>query len=409
VKHVRTLAGILVLSAVAAACSSGSTDEGPQGLRGTQDETVAAEEATPDFSDTIQAADAAMAAVEADCSSRGPNEVNSLPGEDWVGHVFTGPEEGLRCANLVDVDMRGAVVGPTATERTDGGEVVRIDFSGADLSGADLRDAKLSITAVGANFSGADLRGADLLDSDLRGANFSGADLRGSRMSLMPGGLTNAVLTGATIGCNVLIGGPKMMLDGVVHDTACGAQPAYYNRTTLAGVLDEATLDLFDFTDVLVQVTSFRFASLTGADLADMGVWPDDTDFEGARLNGADLSGTGFFGADFTDAVLTDAVLTETYWEGVAADGADLQNASMTGFWAVRSSFQGADLGGADLSGGKIEKSDLTGADFVGTNRSEFYSTLVICPDGKASEDEVGRCDFDTPVSEVAPATTEEG
>ena len=88
-------------------------------------------------------------------------------------------EEGGRCADLTDADLRGA-----ALRRADlrGAALRRADLRRADMRGADLRDA--------------DLRGADLTDADLRDADLRGADLR--RADLRDADLRGADLTDAT-------------------------------------------------------------------------------------------------------------------------------------------------------------------------------------------------------------------
>ncbi len=418
-KHVRRhLALALALGLAGTACAADPEEAAPAGLRAAQEvvtepttgvapqTTVVAEAdvettvVTP-AEMAVAAAEDAVAEARAFCDDVG-DQVSPLAGEDFANHVFTGPD--LRCAVLTGADLRSAVIGPAATEVPSGDETARIDLSGADLSGADLSGARLSIVAVGADFSGADLRGADLLDSDLRGADFTGALLQGSQMTTLPDGLTLAVLSGATLGCNVLTVGPQVMLDGVVVDPDCGSEPEYFNRITLGGVLDRSVLSGFDFTDVRVEASSFRDADLTGVVLADHGVWPDGSDFTGADMSGADLSGTGFHRPVFDDAFLLGADLTETYWEDADAVGVILDEATMVGFEGVRGSYVGASLVGANLDGASIERADLTGADFTDTNRLDFLSTLVVCPSGVRSVDNVGRCDFDTPVSELDPA-----
>ena len=70
-------------------------------------------------------------------------------------------EEGGRCADLRDANLRGA------------------DLRGADLRCANLRGADLRCANLrGADLRGADLKGADLTGADLAGADLAGADLR---------------------------------------------------------------------------------------------------------------------------------------------------------------------------------------------------------------------------------------
>ena len=57
------------------------------------------------------------------------------------------------------------------------GEVIGVNFKGADLSESNLIATDLS----NANLAGTDLTLANLTDSDLTGANLSGADLTGTQ------------------------------------------------------------------------------------------------------------------------------------------------------------------------------------------------------------------------------------
>ena len=72
--------------------------------------------------------------------------------------MWLNDEEGGKCADLRDADLRGA------------------NLQDANLRGANLRDADLR----GANLRGANLRGANLRGANLRGANLRGANLRGA-------------------------------------------------------------------------------------------------------------------------------------------------------------------------------------------------------------------------------------
>ncbi len=345
---------------------------------------------------------AAVAAVRARCETTEPVVVTD---RELALTAFDGPS--LACADLAGIDLSEAVVGASRSPGTDGvrgggeGDVGgtdaagsgRLDLDGADLSGADLSGAHLSISAVGASFAGADLSGADLTDSDLRGADLRDTDLTGTRMTSLPGGLTSADLTGATLGCNVLVADPGIVLEGVAITTSCGDTPAAWGDVVLSGDLSSARLAGFDFDDVVVYATSFAGADLRDADLSDEGVWPDGSDFTGADLSGADLSRTGFFDATFAGADLTGARLDETYWRDVVADEAVLADVVAIEWWAERTSLRDAVFTGAVLDDTIFDRVDLAGADMTGSSRLGVVVRDVVCPTGLATRGNVGSCD----------------
>ncbi|MEO1064412.1 MAG: pentapeptide repeat-containing protein [Actinomycetota bacterium] len=430
-RRIRTITALIAIALLATACgSSGGDDTVTGALAVTPDDGApdevgdaavdAAGDADPvDLADPngtaliLAEADAAIEAVRADCVERG-DQVSDLQGEPLDDTIFEGPS--LVCARLAGVNLAGAFVGTAASDEFDADGAGRLDLSGADLSGADLRDARLSVDAVGTSFVGADLRGADLTDSDLRGADFTGANLVGSTMTAAPNGLARATFLDATMGCNVLIAGPGVILTGVTVQDECvltdegGDEadfgrddsrpwgPAFWTQMTLRGNLDESRMEQFDFSDVIVEARTFRGADLTQALLTDdedggLGVWPSGTDFTGATLVGADLSGTGFHDAVFDGADLSGAFLVETYFRGVSADGANLTGADLFEFWAQRTSLRAAVLTGADLSGGLLDRVDLSDADLTDTVRERLELTEVVCPSGVATVGNVGSCD----------------
>ncbi len=429
-RRIRTIAALVALICLAAACGSSDGDATVSGaLAVTPDDgaadpvaDAAVEAADADAVDgadpngtalILAEADAAIEAVRADCAERG-DQVSDLQGEPLDDSIFDGPS--LVCARLAGVNLAGAFVGTADSDEFDADGAGRLDLSGADLSGADLRDARLSVDAVGASFAGADLRGADLTDSDLRGADFSGANLVGSTMTAAPDGLARASFVDAIMGCNVLHAGPGVILTGVTVQDECdlgGASgdeaefgrddsrpwgPAFWTQMTLRGNLDESRMEAFDFSDVIVEARTFRNADLTGAFLTDtedggLGVWPGGSDFTGAVMVGADLSGTGFHDAVFDGADLTGALLVETYFRGVSAESAVMTGADLFEFWAQRSSLRAADLTGADLSGALLDRVDLSDADLTDTARDQLELTEVVCPSGVATVGNVGSCD----------------
>lgn len=423
-RQLRTIAALVALALIAAACSSADGELAePSALVAQQgdDATVPADAietepapASPTADGTsatvLAEADAAIEAVRADCTERG-DDVSELPGEPLSEAVFDGPS--LICARLAGINLADAEIGVFESDEFDAEGAGRVDLSGADLSGANLRGARLSIDAVGASFVGADLRGADLSDSDLRGADFTGANLVGSTMTSADNGLARAVFFEATMGCNVLVAAPGIDLRNLTIDDACdlgpddldsgpdgssGSDYPFWNEITLRGTLDAAIMPSFDFSEVVVEVRSYRGADLTGAQLTDeenggAGVWPDGSDFTGANLTGASLVGTGFIGAIFDGADLTGANLTEVFFRNVSADGAVLAGASLREMWAQRTSLTAATLTDADLTDALFDRVDLTGADLFGAVRTGLELTDVVCPTGVATVDNVGSCD----------------
>ncbi|MEM8902701.1 MAG: pentapeptide repeat-containing protein [Actinomycetota bacterium] len=425
--RIRTITALIAVALLAVACGSSDGDDSTEPVafavapEGTTDapaapDAPAGEIDAADATGTaavLAEADADIQAVRDDCAERG-DQVSDLQGEPLDETIFDGPS--LVCARLTGVNLAGAFLGTADSDEFDADGAGRLDLSGADLTGADLRDARLSIDAVGASFVNADLRGADFTDSDLRGADFTGADLTGSTMTAAPAGLTRASFLDATMGCNVLIAGPGVILTGVVVQEECdfsddGGEtadfgrddsrpwgPAFWNQMTLGGVLDESRMEGFDFSDVIVEARSFRGADLTGALLTDvedggLGVWPGGSDFTGAVMVGANLSGTGFHDAVFDGVDLSGASLVETYFRGVSADGAILSGADLFELWAQRTSLRAAVLVDADLSGALLDRVDLSDADLTNTIRDELELTEVVCPSGVATVGNVGSCD----------------
>lgn len=409
--HLRTVAAMAVVVVLAAACSGTSSSAPQQNLAtqsdGESTETVVTEAPPTDQVDgaslpmAIAEAQAVIAEAETYCDELPADRVSDLTAEDLEVTTFTGPNPLLACARLTGIDLSSAVMGPA-----DGSdpEAPRLDLRGADLSGADLRDARMSIDGVAANFAGADLSGADLTDSDLRGANLTGARLVGASLTTQPDGLALANLTNATIGCGVIDMAPGADLTGVTIVDDCGQSPAYYDRLTLRGSMASVVAPGFDFGSVVVEVTDFRRAVLTGADLSDKGPWPSGSDFTGADLANADLSGTGFIDTSFAQASMAGAALSETYWRDVVASGADLSDGLLTGVTFERVVLTDASLVRVDLSDGLLDRVTLLGTPVTDSVRTDLVLRDVICPDGTPTVDNAGSCDINNRW-EPAPVT----
>ena len=306
------------------------------------------------------------------------------------------PGSALRCVVFADSNLPGA-------------EVRGVDLAGADFTGADLTGATfVGANLVAADFSGAILRNVDFGRSDLRGATFTDADLVGASLGALPGSLTGVTFVRAALGCNDLTGSPEMDLTDVTvlggdvdgdGELECRAAGATLMEMQLAGSFHQAVMPDFDFEFAVVSSTDFREADLTGANMADKGVWPDGSDFTDASLSGADLSRTGFFGADFGGADLSGAVLAGTYVESSTFEGALMQpegaSTDLSEFRSVDNRWAGAVIRAADLTDASLLRDDLTGARFDADEPSRLDGlvlTEVICPDGVPSVRTLGVC-----------------
>ena len=320
---------------------------------------------------SLAAAMTEIAQLEIDSVSANCAQADA-PARNFDGGLLSqrtfGPDD-LRCHSFVNADLSDAII-------------IGVDVSGADFTGANLRNATLAVRAVGATFSGADLTGANFTLSDVRGASFNGAILPGSFLGGVAQ-LTLADLSGATIGCNTMVGGPGMVMKTTIRDTQCLPEHGW-QRITLAGDLTNADLTGFDFNDVVVATKQFAGAQLATANLAGHGVWPDDSVFVGTNLGGANLSDTGFYNADFTNANLSGAFLVETFAaEGTVFDGAQLGLADMTGFVSVGSTWFGTDMTNTVLFDASFLHDDFTGSGLYDsiTAEQDYLVTEVLCPE----------------------------
>jgi uncharacterized protein YjbI with pentapeptide repeats len=379
-------AGALILAACGDANSQDSAAAAPLQTDSTAVPELISEDETPD-TETL------LAEVFAECQTATSAD---LAGEDLDQRIFLDrPTKDLRCANLTGARLVNASAGVSAPPPQDTADR-KADFSGASFVNADLSNATLSIVAVGADFTGADLRGVDFTNSDLRGALFVGALLEGSAMTTFPDGLERADLTGASLGCNVIVASPRMTFTGVTISDECGASSSYQWRAmTLTGNPAGSLMDGFDFTSVVVDARNFHSASLVGANISDKGVFPDGAIFTSADLTGANLSATGFHGAVFENANLSGANLTDTYFESVVANGAVFVDATMTGFQDVNGSYANVDFSGATLDLASLTGTNLVGADLRTTSRVDLVLDSVSCPSANSSLRSLGTCNFE--------------
>lgn len=311
-------------------------------------------------------------AIATECSTS-PGRV--APGADFSHRTFSGPD--LRCADLSEASFEGAVL--------DG-----VDLSGADLTGADFTGATIQITAVGADFTRATLTGADFRTSDLRGAVFASADMTGSSLTSLPGGITLADLSGATLGCNYLHGSPGVSLAAVTVADDCKSLTAFH-RITLAGSWYGASLGGLDFGPIFVQSTDFRRADLSTVDLADYGVFPAGVDFSGALLSDANLSGVGFYDATFVGVDFSGADLSHVYAATSDFSAATFHDVAMTGFGSERSLYFEAMFDGVDLTNGSLSYDDFTDALFGDIDATGLVIDTISCP-GAVSSIRYGLC-----------------
>mgnify|MGYP001066592129 FL=1 len=187
------------------------------------------------------------------------------PGKDNRIGTFDDSIADLSGANLIEVNLTGAVLGPVIMKRADlfratlskaimpGSTITQANFSSAKLIETNLHQAKLTE----ATFTGADLGSADLSKANLYRANLSKVKAEGTTFQLSD--LRESNWQGANL------------------------SGANFSR---------ANLKKADLSLALLTNANFRNAQLQNANLR-------NTDISLADLRGANLSGTDFKGAKF--------------------------------------------------------------------------------------------------------------
>jgi uncharacterized protein YjbI with pentapeptide repeats len=186
---------------------------------------------------------------------------------------------------------------------------------------------------VSVSLRGRDLRGAILPRTDLSQADFTGA-------TLVEASFLGARLRKARFGCAVKLQlNPSEQLRKRIKADTCDDEHA----TDLRGA---------DFSEALLQGTSFSHAKLSGARFARammQGALLEDADLTGAALTYARLEG-----ASLANSSLTAASLFGAQMQGANLDGADL---SLTSF--LFTEVQGANLQGATLANASFNAAGL--------------------------------------------------
>lgn len=293
--------------------------------------------------------------------------------------VLVSAAVGWLAANVVATDLEQSqtqvAIDLALTATVDAAETA--SASATQEAFAKVQDLQSTGSGAEQDYSGYDLSGLDLSKVDLRRAILRGTNFMGT--ILIESTLTEANLTGANLG------------------------QADLSRA----VLRNAPMDEADLRGAKLVCTSFRGASLKGANLDDK--WAAIADLltsvngAGQDLSRADLSRAGLDGAVFTKSDLTKANLSEACLNsadlskailvGARLDGAklsqamlaeaDLSEARMEGASLLRASLQGADLSDANLRGAFLEGADLRGADLTGAILEDASGLETVIYDGE--------------------------
>jgi len=188
------------------------------------------------------------------------------PGKDNRLGTFDDSIADLSGANLIEVNLTGAVLGPVIMER-------------ADLLKANLSKAKMpNSIIIKANFSSAKLIATNLHRANLTETSFTGADLGSADLS-------KAKLYRANLS--------KVKAEGATFQSS-DLRESNWQRGNLSGAnFSRANLKKADLSLALLTNANFRNAQLQNANLR-------NTDLSLADLRGANLSG-----ADLKEAKLT--------------------------------------------------------------------------------------------------------
>lgn len=214
-------------------------------------------------------------------------------------------------------DLSGATIyGVNLISKTRHGEIMRIDFSKANLSntnfcGVSLHTAKFSkANLTGANLSGIGAKfDSEQLAHDnkfmFNQANLTGANLSGALLSFSD--FNKANLTGVNLtGANLY----------KTHFQRANLREANLREADLSGaefsfaILREACLQMANLTGTYFCFADLRAANLYGAkgNLDKDFIWRSVTDFYGANLSGANLSKTELGTTDFREANLSQTI-----------------------------------------------------------------------------------------------------
>jgi uncharacterized protein YjbI with pentapeptide repeats len=243
-------------------------------------------------------------------------------------------------ADLKGADLRGALVHKTCfrAARLQAANLEKLVALEADFSYANLSEAQAS----GALFNGADLIGASCDKAMLNEASFWAADL--TRASFR-----NADLSHAYFVANPPTKGWSSVLLGWM---------AYRSKLNLDDKRRDIQLEGADFTEATLDRAVLSGLCLRPA------IWTGAS-FSGAQLDGCDLEYLSLPGADFSYASLKGALLTGTSMPGAKLNMADLRE---TGLADV--DWEGVDLRDANLRGATFH---------MGSSRSGLVGSPIAC------------------------------
>ncbi|WP_342710046.1 pentapeptide repeat-containing protein [Bradyrhizobium sp. B124] len=253
-----------------------------------------------------------------------------LPDDPKLAEVTGAP------SNSVSLSVRGRSFRRAIFDRSN---LVRVDFSAADLQHASLRGTRLEgskfdcagsaiVTFRGptggfeltykeeGNFVCAKLNGANLAYAHLDGASFEGAQLSGSA-------LNDTTVTGTDFSDSVLL--------GARFSGAVGRGPTFSGARLIAADLSNAQLFAADFERASLEGASLAYSSLQAANFRD------------SRMQGVDASNTLLQGSSFEGTFLHAASFLGARIQGVSFKDAALPNASLMCLVPFRNNFQNAD------------------------------------------------------------------
>ena len=187
------------------------------------------------------------------------------PGKDNRIGTFDDSIADLSGANLIEVNLTGAVLGPVIMKRAD---LFRATLSKAIMPGS---------TITQANFSSAKLIETNLHQANLTEATFTGADLGSADLS-------KANLYRANLS--------KVKAEGTTFQLSDLRESNWQGANLSGANFSRANLKKADLSLALLTNANFRNAQLQNANLR-------NTDISLADLRGANLSGTDFKGAKF--------------------------------------------------------------------------------------------------------------
>lgn len=314
--------------------------------------------------------------------------ITELQGEDFGDRLSTIESQSIdsRLSTIESQDL---------SNRTDNIEAfifAETPMTGANLAGKSIPSTAHSElfldnqSALGMNFAGANLTGGGFLrfvSSDVRGTNFSGISGAGT-WDFFGTDLRGSNFQGATAKIRLIASN----LSGV---SFFGATPAGIqgltiggNSSGIVGKMEHLDLRNTIVTCPLIGGNPLDFSDFSGSTWTCNG--SVSTHFIAqycyeCAFNDVDFSGWKAFGSN-KEIQISDGQYSA--WRR-----ANLENIHIRGVV-----FNNADFRHANLSGATLEDMNLTNAEFSNANLSGVTWINVTCPDGTASDDNGGTCEF---------------